>query len=585
MATYDITSPDGQKFRVNAPDDATQEQVMAYAQKNFKMAKQPEKMDATEGMSTFDKVRAGFGKAIHDTAQGLGQMVGLTDRADVEESRRLNADLMKTTAGKVGDFAGNVATTLPLAFVPGANTVKGASLLGALTGLIQPSTSTQETLTNTGLGGAIGGGSIMAGRGLAAAYQGATGLLRPLTGKGQEQIASDVLQASATDTAKAIATANAAKPFVKGATPTVGQLGDDGLAQLERTLYNKPETQGPLAKAYAQQQAARKTAIADIAGTPGYLESLKQGRATFAREDYNAAKAAGIDGEMSAALQPQIESLMRRPTMKKLAEDAKIMAADKDIALTDMGSVDGLHWMKKALDRKITGATNPASPTHEALDSLLTMKSDLMSTLEQVSPLYKVANDNFAQSSKTINAMEVAKDLQKRLYKNADWGAGKEMGSVYQTELSKALESVKKQTGMNKTLNDVMPVSDIATLEGIAKDLARKETAANAGRATGSNTMQNMMGQNLINRVAGPLGVPQSFSQNVLANTLSRPYNFVMQSAEPRIQGLLSEAMADPKKAAALLSMVREQSKMGLLAGKSEKFLSMPGLLALENGN
>ena len=585
MATYDITSPDGQKFRVNAPDDATQEQVMAYAQKNFKMAKQPEKMDATEGMSTFDKVRAGFGKAIHDTAQGLGQMVGLTDRADVEESRRLNADLMKTTAGKVGDFAGNVATTLPLAFVPGANTVKGASLLGALTGLIQPSTSTQETLTNTGLGGAIGGGSIMAGRGLAAAYQGATGLLRPLTGKGQEQIASEVLQASATDPAKAIATANAAKPFVKGATPTVGQLGDDGLAQLERTLYNKPETQGPLAKAYAQQQAARKTAIADIAGTPGYLESLKQGRATFAREDYNAAKAAGIDGEMSAALQPQIESLMRRPTMKKLAEDAKIMAADKDIALTDMGSVDGLHWMKKALDRKITGATNPASPTHEALDSLLTMKSDLMSTLEQVSPLYKVANDNFAQSSKTINAMEVAKDLQKRLYKNADWGAGKEMGSVYQTELSKALESVKKQTGMNKTLNDVMPVSDIATLEGIAKDLARKETAANAGRATGSNTMQNMMGQNLINRVAGPLGVPQSFSQNVLANTLSRPYNFVMQSAEPRIQGLLSEAMADPKKAAALLSMVREQSKMGLLAGKSEKFLSMPGLLALENGN
>ena len=585
MATYDITSPDGQKFRVNAPDDATQEQVMAYAQKNFKMAKQPEKMDATEGMSTFDKVRAGFGKAIHDTAQGLGQMVGLTDRADVEESRRLNADLMKTTAGKVGDFAGNVATTLPLAFVPGANTVKGASLLGALTGLIQPSTSTQETLTNTGFGGAIGGGSIMAGRGLAAAYQGATGLLRPLTGKGQEQIASEVLQASATDPAKAIATANAAKPFVKGATPTVGQLGDDGLAQLERTLYNKPETQGPLAKAYAQQQAARKTAIADIAGTPGYLESLKQGRATFAREDYNAAKAAGIDGEMSAALQPQIESLMRRPTMKKLAEDAKIMAADKDIALTDMGSVDGLHWMKKALDRKITGATNPASPTHEALDSLLTMKSDLMSTLEQVSPLYKVANDNFAQSSKTINAMEVAKDLQKRLYKNADWGAGKEMGSVYQTELSKALESVKKQTGMNKTLNDVMPVSDIATLEGIAKDLARKETAANAGRATGSNTMQNMMGQNLINRVAGPLGVPQSFSQNVLANTLSRPYNFVMQSAEPRIQGLLSEAMADPKKAAALLSMVREQSKMGLLAGKSEKFLSMPGLLALENGN
>jgi hypothetical protein len=41
MAQYDITSPDGQKFRVTAPDDATQEQVMAYAQKNFKLAATP----------------------------------------------------------------------------------------------------------------------------------------------------------------------------------------------------------------------------------------------------------------------------------------------------------------------------------------------------------------------------------------------------------------------------------------------------------------------------------------------------------------------------------------------------------------
>ena len=41
MASFDITSPDGQKFRISAPDDATQEQVMAYAQKNFKLAAAP----------------------------------------------------------------------------------------------------------------------------------------------------------------------------------------------------------------------------------------------------------------------------------------------------------------------------------------------------------------------------------------------------------------------------------------------------------------------------------------------------------------------------------------------------------------
>lgn len=31
MATYNVTSPSGQRYKVNAPDDATQAQVLAYA--------------------------------------------------------------------------------------------------------------------------------------------------------------------------------------------------------------------------------------------------------------------------------------------------------------------------------------------------------------------------------------------------------------------------------------------------------------------------------------------------------------------------------------------------------------------------
>lgn len=580
MATYNITSPNGQNYSVTAPDSASEADVMQYAQRNFKMTP----IDPTKGMSGFDKFAAGVGKSLYDVARGVGQVVGTVDRKDIEEARRLDAPLMKTSEGKWGDFAGNVATTLPLAFVPGANTVKGASLIGAATGFMQPSVSTEETLKNVGIGGAAGSGGVLLGRGAAAGYQAATGLLRPMTQKGQDQIAAEILQASATDANKAAFNASRARPMVPGSIPTVAQVAkDDGLAQLERTLYNNPDTQGPLAKAYQAQQDARRTAIADIAGTPGYLDSLKQGRAAFANQDYNAARKAGIDVPMAEAMQPQIDSLMRRPTMQKLAEDAKLMAADKDIALTNMGSVDGLHWIKKALDKKITGATNPASATHESLGSLMQIKNDLMLTLEQISPLYKTANDNFASSSKTINAMEVAKDLQDRLYKNANWGSQKEMGGIYQTELNKALDSVKKQTGMNKSLSDVMPTRDLATLEGIAYDISRKEAAQNMGRATGSNTMQNMLGQNLLQRISGPLGIPQSFSQNVLANTMSRPYNFLMQSAQPRIGGLLGEAMADPAMASKLLTLAKTPSKAGALASKAEKFSGLPGLVALES--
>lgn len=543
------------------------------------------KMDATEGMTTTEKLRAGFGKAITDTTQGLGQMVGMTDRADVAESRRLNADLMKTTAGKVGDVAGNVATTLPLVFVPGANTVKGASLIGSIAGLAQPSENTAETLGNVGLGTVAGGGSILAGRGLAAGYQGATGILRPLTGKGQGQIASEVLQASATDAARAAQTARGARPLVPGSMPTMGQVAQDpGLAQLERTLLNNPETANVLNIKYAQQQAARKAAIADVAGSPSHRADIEQGRKTFADEDYAQAIMAGFDENMAKAMKPQIDSLMKRPSIQSAKLIATNLAAERGVALKTFGSVDGMDWLKKALDNQISKAQgNGASIGKERLSALMQTKADLMATLEQIAPGYKLANDNYAVMSRQVNASDVAADLQKRLYKNAEWGSGKEMGSTYQGALSDALESIKKQTGQNRSLSDVMPTRDIAALEAIAKDLARKESAQTLGRAVGSPTMQNMMGQNLINRIAGPLGAPQTFAQNVLANTMARPYDFVMKSAQPKIQGLLAEAMADPALAAELLRAVQQPSRAGLLAGRAEKYLPVPGLLALED--
>jgi hypothetical protein len=103
-----------------------------------------------------DRGLAGTGKAFADLGRGAGQWIGLVDRADVAESRRLDAPLMDTAAGKVGNIGGNVAMLAPSALIPGANTYTGAATIGAITGALQPSESTGETLTNIGLGGAGG---------------------------------------------------------------------------------------------------------------------------------------------------------------------------------------------------------------------------------------------------------------------------------------------------------------------------------------------------------------------------------------------------------------------------------------------
>lgn len=182
--------PDGRVARFEVPEGTTPEQAQTMIAQMLagrdKPAPAPDP-SAGEGTLQFgpldtgiktpewlNRGLAGVGKAFVDTGRGLGQMVGAVSRQDVEEVRQRDKPLMDTTAGKVGNFFGNVATVAPTAFIPWANTVAGASAIGALSGLIQPSTSTLETLGNTALGG-VGGaaGQAVANRiGQMAAAQG-----------------------------------------------------------------------------------------------------------------------------------------------------------------------------------------------------------------------------------------------------------------------------------------------------------------------------------------------------------------------------------------------------------------------------
>lgn len=118
--------------------------------------------DPTDGMSTFDKVAAGAGKAVVDTLRGAGQWLGLTDREAVAEARALDGPLMKTTAGKIGNFTGNIAMLAPASMIPGAATIPGAAMVGATMGAMQPSVTTGETMMNIGLGGVGGAGGQFA---------------------------------------------------------------------------------------------------------------------------------------------------------------------------------------------------------------------------------------------------------------------------------------------------------------------------------------------------------------------------------------------------------------------------------------
>lgn len=158
-----------------------------------------QKYGALSGQSNFENVRAGVGKAFSDLGTGVEQLAaGVADvvaprtqtlsdlvkgkpmsrvdelRQQVADTRQRDAALMDTKAGKAGNIAGNIVATIPALAIPGANTVVGAGLVGAGLGLVQPSTSTKETLINTGVGGAAGAGGQWLGGKIA---QGANALL------------------------------------------------------------------------------------------------------------------------------------------------------------------------------------------------------------------------------------------------------------------------------------------------------------------------------------------------------------------------------------------------------------------------
>jgi len=63
MPVYVITSPDGQEFEITAPDGATQEQVLAYAQQNMP-AKQPQADGFIDKTSADIEKRRAMGEKI-----------------------------------------------------------------------------------------------------------------------------------------------------------------------------------------------------------------------------------------------------------------------------------------------------------------------------------------------------------------------------------------------------------------------------------------------------------------------------------------------------------------------------------------
>lgn len=577
--------------------------------------------DPTEGMSGFDKFAAGMGKAMVDTARGVGQIgAGVADffsprqltlsnlvtgekplsrveeaRQAVADARRRDAPLMNTGAGVAGDVVGNLAMLAPTAMIPGAATIRGGAAIGAGTGLIQPSTSTNETVQNTLLGFGSGAAVPAAVRGV----QTARAAAEPFYEAGQRAIVGRALNRAAGQDAPAVAARlnEAAAPFVgpsrgaarttmgefvPGSVPTVGQAaGNPGIAALERAATaGNPEVTNAVAQTMQAQNAARVGVLERLAGTDAERAAALKARGDAADPLYEAAKGT------TYTVDAQLQELLKRPSVQQAVARARQIAEEESRRFEFPAAAGHVHGAPKAAPaaagivdeagnvlvdlsakkgpQQVTGTT--LQDLKMGLDALLKdpttgiagkeaaniqkTRAALIKWMEEAGPDFKAARTTFSAKSQPLNEMDVAGALRDRAVSPLT-------GNLQPASYARALTDEglpARATGFPAAsyANSVSPAGQ-NQLNSLLLDVQRANAAQTVGRGVGSDTVQKLAYSNILDQAGVPTIVRALAPAQVVGNIGARAADAAYGRANRELSARLAEVMLDPAQAAQLM--------------------------------
>lgn len=575
----DVRLPDGTIIR-NVPEGTTQAELMGRvarmrAEADTAKWQQQIRGDLTGDMGGGERFLAGAGKAFTDVARGAGQLVGLGPTGqETAEQRQLDAPLMQTGAGMAGNVTGNVAALLPTAFIPGANTYTGAGAIGALSGAIQPTETGAERLQNVGTGAVVAPAALGAVRGLTNTLGAMRAGVQPLTQGGQDRIVGNLLRRTAGQNADdVIGRLRGAQELIPGSPPTAGQVsGSGGIAALERAAAQADPEQ--YAARQVQQNMARLDALRGIAKDETALAQAMKARDAAADPLYRKAIEEGVDPAAAASLKPQISNLLSRMP-RVVMERARELARIEGRVMGKEGDVQGLHYVKMAIDDVISQQGDKGLGKFGER-ALLTLKGDLLTVLDDLSPTYGQARQAFAQASPPINQMQVGQALLNKLEPALTQGQTpvRMNAETFARALREGDTLAQRATGFEgATLKGTMSPEQLRLLEALRQDMSRSATAAQLGRGVGSNTFQNLAQENLM-QAAGIQNLPQLLSRPVqMTNYALRS---IYGSANEDMKRRLAQALLDPQATAQLMERAvpsRLAQAMAGAVGTGERYL------------
>jgi hypothetical protein len=575
----DVRLPDGTIIK-NVPEGTTKAQLLQKLQANgmnFSSANAPASpaYDPTEGMSGTEKFLAGVGKSMTDVGRGVRQYLpdsmGGMSNAEIAMARKLDAPLMKTGAGTAGNVAGNLAMAVPTAFIPGAATIPGGAAIGALSGALQPGVDAAERAKNVAIGG-IAGAAVPA---LVRGYQVAKSFVEPLYEGGRNQIIGRTINEATGGQGAAVANQlRSANQIVPGSLPTAAEAAQNpGLAALQRTATaTDPVAMNQLAARQAAQNDARIAALQSA--TPD-VAAARAARSAAADPLYDAARTAGMNPQVAQAIEPQIQSLMQR-VPEDLVNQAKRLAQVEGMPITDMGSVQGAHYLKRVIDSTINSAKKAGDT--DTVRAFSGLQNEYLNVLDQLSPAYAQARQTFAKMSPPVTQGEVLGEVANK--------AVNFRGNMTPAAFSRAIEDKTAQAVTRRPvgMSDVLNQSQMDTLNAIKADLLRSDFAQNAGRGVGSDTVQKMAYSNMMGQAGLPNAIRNFGPAGIVGNLAQRAGQVVYKDANERMAQELAQALLDPQKAAALLEsgMVNPQTQ-ALIQGLRRSGVALgsatPGLI------
>lgn len=411
-------------------------------------------------MPWLQQAAAGYGKAIPDLVQGIGQLTGLTSQSDVDETKRLDAPLMNTGGGITGNIAGNAAALAPTAMIPGAGSLGGAALIGGVAGALQPVGKNESRTANAMLGAGAGAGGQALGRAIGRAVSPVQNALNPE----EAQLAAAAAR--------------------EGIPLSAGQrTGSRPLQITESVMENLPLTSAPQLAQKEAQQRAFTAAVLKKGGMTGDVADAK----TMLTQK----KALGKTiGDVSNANNVDFTQRNINAEITRILDDAKSHlpptdaaklsgTVDQILSQVDQGSMAGTNyqgWREplRALAKQGDATSNYYGQIRKTLDDAFrgSLKGDDAAVVTDASRKY-------ANTKTIIDAMGGAGTLPAK-------------GQVAPAQLSAALaRSIGKE---NKTLGG-----------GDLNELSRVGQAFVKDQIPNSGTAQRQMIQSLLTTGGGSL--------------------------------------------------------------------------------